>query len=118
MKSNEINYELCRPWIDQIRDASAHITTLDLEQMRALPSLAESNSGIYFFWLGGKLQYIGKSRNMKKRMRDHRRDARIAHDLITVLELPAQDEVLRDHERAYIVRYTTPFNSREYSAGT
>lgn len=115
---DEIDYSLCRPWIDQIRDASAHIETIPLDQMRALPSVIASNSGIYFFWLAGELKYIGKSRNLKKRMRDHRRDKRIKHDLCTILELAPADDVLRDHERAYIVRYPTPFNSREYSAGT
>jgi hypothetical protein len=114
----EPNYALCRPWIEQIREASAHVHVLSLEQIMALPSGIGSNAAIYFFWLEGKLQYIGKSRSLKKRMRDHRRDGRIRHDRCTLLELPAADEVLRDHERAYIAAYPTPFNSRDYTPGT
>lgn len=109
---------LCKPWIEQIREASAHIQTLDLGLLRALPTSISTNSGIYFLWFGPELQYIGKSRSLGKRLRDHRRERRIPHDLCTILELPRNDEVLRDHERAYIARYPTPFNSRHYTAGT
>lgn len=95
------NYEaLCKPWIDQIRDASAHIVTLSLDELRRLPSKIRSDAGIYFFWLDDQLQYIGKSRALKKRMRDHRRDTRIPRDRFTLLELSPDYEVLRDHERA------------------
>jgi hypothetical protein len=45
---------------------------LTMEQIKALPSEArEFDAAVYFLWLDGELQYIGKTRNMTDRINRH-----------------------------------------------
>lgn len=113
------------PWIERIRQASAHITTLSIPELRRLPPCGEYCGGVYFLWFADDLVYIGKSKHIYNRISDHERRGEIAFDRHTCIILdagrvhrPDIDLILQDHERAYIARYPTPYNSRYFTPGT
>lgn len=117
------------PRFEKARAECAHIQVLALADMRALPGPEEFDSGIYFLWAGDALLYIGKSRNLCTRAYYQRtlskyapfqtsdRAKPIPYDRMTCLVLEngiecsrELDTNLRDHERAYIAAYETPYN--------
>lgn len=114
------------PWIERIRQESAHIRTLELPALLDLPCESPDwGAGIYFLWLSGQLQYIGKSTCICNRIYEHERREAMRFDRYTCLLLNAGPNEfrdmsieLRDHERAYIARYPTPYNSRYFTPGT
>jgi hypothetical protein len=115
-------------WVDRVKAECAHIPLLPLDELRALPEAKEFDSGVYFLWNAGELQYIGKSIQVMTRICNHsfstRRGgtdttyhSRVPFDRHTCLVLengryrvPGVEKRLTEHEQAYIAHYLPPHN--------
>jgi hypothetical protein len=124
-------------WTERIKAESSDIPILSLEDLKELPSVStDEDSGIYFLWLNGELQYIGKSRqisyrielqiDVNERLRERAYKMQIIpFDKYTCLILhsgriaPAGlDEKLKRYECAYIAHCEPPMNTLEQNPGT
>lgn len=112
-------------WTERTRRELADVELLPLEELRALPECGEFDGGIYFLWLGDKLQYVGKSQHIANRLVGHDRKGRFQFDRHTCIALDGGRFVSRDLgakmqrlERAYIARYEPPFNCLDRNPGT
>lgn len=124
---------------ERIAESSAHVEVLPLAELSAsnYTKAVEFDAGVYFLWLGDKLQYIGKSRDIPDRINRHLRylnhgrftltkwQNAIPFDRYTFIlvansrmRFPDIDQKLQDLERAYITAYPTPYNPNEYSYNT
>jgi hypothetical protein len=79
---------------------------LSLTEIKELPRPTES--GIYFLFLGGALQYIGQSANVFTRVAAHRKGGAISFDDWVVISAPLGD--LDAIEANYIRKFKPPFN--------
>jgi hypothetical protein len=81
---------------------------LALDRIRQLHNTS-TEGGVYFLILTGALQYVGTSRCMFLRFEQHTKDGRIPFDETRCLMVP--DKSWRETlERAYIVKYSPPYN--------
>jgi hypothetical protein len=126
-------------WAEKMKAKYSDIKIIPLDELLKLPGNAgDFHSGIYFLWLKGKLQYIGKSRQICNRMNHHVWAAQYGHsrssrtkiipfDRYTYLQLGNDERVfdsrvldpmLQRYERAYIAHYLPPFNFDGANPGT
>lgn len=92
-------------------DIDKHVGNLKtLNELRQLPMARELNgSGVYFLWKDGALHYIGRSKNVRNRVRYHRTPKMgIAHDLATALACDKFVSLLI--EAIHIEHYRPPGN--------
>ena len=64
--------------------------------------------GVYQLLFAGEIQYIGRARNVARRVGEHRWERRIRFDESLFVEVPEKD--LLPVERALIRQHTPPFN--------
>lgn len=91
---------------------------LSIDEMRACAE-PTAEAGVYFLWLGKKLQYVGTSGSMCERINAHRAMMAIDYDRVTCVEVLPRP--LFNHyrfrlelEREYIRVYRPPFNHQQY----
>lgn len=107
------------------------MSLLSLDELRTLPSDANDyESGLYFLWSGGVLQYVGKATILAYRLYRHQRahkyqpvrsfswEKRIPYDRYTCLVIDSSYELsdrlraqLIELEAEYIAAYRPPFNT-------
>jgi hypothetical protein len=89
---------------------------LTMDGLRALPTEAPQEPGVYFLWLGDLLIYIGSTTDdLLNRINDHRRTRmglregpRYNYTHATVM--PHDAKTVRQQEYRYIDAYRPPFN--------
>jgi hypothetical protein len=112
-------------WTERMRREYADVEILPLDAIRGLPKPGEFTGGIYFLWLAGELQYIGKSRDLGNRLNVHEYHRTIPFDDHTALVID-QGRIVNDQlgsqlkrlERAYIAHYEPPYNDLYGNVGT
>jgi hypothetical protein len=123
-------------WVDHMKRENAAVEVLPLEKLLELPETANA-AGIYFLWLKGQIQYVGKSMEIGNRLNSHHWAAAYAwcspgskrkvipHDktscivVATGWHYPRElNDRLRPLERAYIAQYQPPFNFLGQNPGT
>lgn len=118
-------YRRVRNGRERLYDVNGH--ALNGKRRRSLPGLARMHSldlirlasttewdppGIYFLFKAGELIYIGKSRNMRKRVYEHKMTKR-DFDAVTYVEAP--EAWLARLEAAYIAEFKPPQNQLQPS---
>lgn len=66
-------------------------------------------SGVYFLCKDGKVDYVGQSKDIKERIRTHRKEKRKSFDSIFALKLP--QELLLKIEETFIVLLCPKYNN-------
>jgi len=115
-------------WTERMRRELADVEILPLEAIKTLPQCGEMAGGIYFLWLKGELQYIGRSRDIGYRLRLHPyAKVPISFDEHTALmiqqgrlieNIDQLNRELQRLERAYIAHYEPPHNDLYANVGT
>lgn len=102
-------------WCERMKIENAHVPVLPIDRLRKLPEQQDC-TGIYFLWLGEKLQYVGKSVDVWGRTRRHENEFRIDFDTWTSFSV--EEASLKEYERAYIATYKPPYNYLGDNPGT
>lgn len=81
-----------------------------LDQLRAAQTEHDPDAAIYFLWYGPRLVYIGQSRYLGMRLRQHDLARKFRFDLATWIEVVGDKAFMEEIESAYIRAYRPPFN--------
>lgn len=95
-------------WVTQIRKDREHLV-LPLDQLRALDLVGKETrwSGVYFLWRNSRLMYVGESKNIYARIREHKWEGkRFTHATYLYFQRQSKMEI----EARYVMHYRPPLN--------